>query len=94
MTSENNSKRKANFIYFENEIVGKENKYIHVRMNINKIIKYLKRNEEGDWMLDFFIARRKKPVKGKWYIAWTEEEPVIDNSELVESILDDSKKPE
>lgn len=87
MNSKNNSqeKRKANFIYFENQIVGKENKHIHVKMNINKIIKYLKRNEEGDWMLDFFIARRKKPVNGKWYIAWTEEQE--DNTKLVEDIL-------
>lgn len=92
---------KQNFIHFENKIEGKESKYIHAQINIGKIAKYVK-EVDGELILDFKIARRKRPVNGKHYIAWTdsqadEQNPLaqffnFDNTELVESILDNDKE--
>lgn len=84
-----NPNKEQHFIAFRSKTVGKT---IKARINVSQIIKYLKRNDQGEYIFDFYIARRKKPTKnGVEYIAWTEFE-TVDNTELVEKIFSDKEE--
>lgn len=82
------NKQNHNFISFKSKTVGKT---IKARLNISQLIKYLKVNEDGDYVFDFYIAKRKKITKnGDEYIAWTDFENV-DNSKMVEDLFGENQ---
>lgn len=83
-----NPNKEQHFIAFRSKTVGKT---IKARINVSQIIKYLKKNDQGDYIFDFFIAKRKAPTKnGVEYIAWTEFE-TVDNTDMVEAIFSETK---
>lgn len=78
-------KKQQRFIFFKSKYIGQ---LLKIRINLTSLMKFAKQNKDGDYVVDIFIARKKKPTKDSLHIAWVElEEEPKDNTDLVENTL-------